>query len=262
MWKAAANLSDDQASTVLRNPWESLVQINVDDNLAEKIGDSPYVYFDELYLASIVVLDCISTVFDIKYTAINHTITSIERTPSNSSIAGIASMTTLNMWQMFGVIGDNIASDTSYLSSSLDDVVKNYAKRVSSGYATVIAAQTTHCSALAVQLRSFIIITAVSKAAIWMLIVAHILFALLGIGLASAAFLLSSDICQSHIRMNITGLTAHLFEGKHAERLAQSEEDLFEERDGDADRIVKRVAIEKSNEEGSMFTLLEGWEGY
>lgn len=98
-----------------------------------------------------------------------------------------------------------------------------------------------------------------------MLIVAHILFALLGIGLASAAFLLtsaSSDIFQSHIRMNITGLTAHLFEGKHAERLAQSEEDLFEERDGDADRIVKRVAIEKSNEEGSMFTLLEGWEGY
>ena len=194
----------------------------------------------------------------------NHTITWIERTPSNSSIVGIVSMSTLTMWQMFPTIGDSIVGNTNYLSSSLDDVVKNYATGISSGYAAVIAAQTTYRSALAVQLRSLTIVTTVSKTAISMLIVANILFALLGIGAASAAFLLasaSSDTCQSHIRMNITGLAAHLFEGKHAERLAQIEEDLFEERDGDAERMVKRVAIEKSNEGGFTFTLLEGWEG-
>ena len=162
-------------------------------------------------------------------------------------------------------MGNRLTSRTNYVSNTVEEIVENYATGISGSYAAVIAAKTTHRLALAVQLRSLTIVTTVSKAAIWMLIVANILFTLLGIGAASTAFLLasaSSDTCQSHIRMNITGLTAHLFEGKHAERLAQSEEDLFEERGGDAERMVKRVAIEKSNKGGSTFTLLEGWEGH
>ena len=73
------------------------------------------------------------------------------------------------------------------------------------------------------------IVTTFSKASFWIIAVTNLLFALLGIGVASAALFLAgepSDTRQSHMRMNIAGLAAPLFEGK---RLAQSEDDLFEE---------------------------------
>ena len=60
MWKTAANVSDNEASTVFKNPWKSLVQINIHRNSLLEVQD-PAIYHNKVDLCSLMFLDCNTT---------------------------------------------------------------------------------------------------------------------------------------------------------------------------------------------------------
>lgn len=114
---------------------------------------------------------------------------------------------------------------------------------------------------LKAQTRASRIVTKVPKAAVWALITSNLLFALLAIVFAGLAVVAASpQVQQLELRLNITGLAAQIFEGRFAKNEVKKIEHLFEERNGDSNRMVKRVYVEETEQKGAAYVLLENWE--
>ncbi|KAF2110269.1 hypothetical protein BDV96DRAFT_199768 [Lophiotrema nucula] len=193
----------------------------------------------------------------------NGKIVSMESRPSNSSTTGISSMRALRKWGYFGSFPQTVLQRVNIIANSSHSVVEEFARGMSQAYVAPFADQTSSRPARLVQLRSSKVVTKVPKAAIWTLGIANCLFSLLAVALAVAALLAeatTTGVHQVQTRLNITGLAAQLFEKKFSEQRVKSDEDLFEDRDGMRERIVKRVAVEPTDAGGAIFALQEGWE--
>lgn len=146
-------------------------------------------------------------------------------------------------------------------SPTMDTFISAYARASSRLYLSFLIAQCSPRPVLAAQSRTSSVVTKVPKTAVWILVTANLLFAFFGIVLTILALVANSpDVHQVQIRMNITGLAAQLFEGRSAQERAKNSKQLFEERDGEGDRMVKRVAVERTDKGGMTMSLHEGWE--
>ena len=135
--------------------------------------------------------------------------------------------------------------------------VSHFAQLLSQGmarqYLVPIVAQSSPRPALLVQSRSSKIVTKVPKSALWILVIANLLYAILAIILAILALLVTSmDIHQLRTRLSVTGLAAHLFEGEYAERDVKDEKDLFEKGD-----VSKRVGVRRTEAGGATFSVVK-----
>jgi len=201
-------------------------------------------------------------VYDVNYTALNHKITTISRTQSNGSTTGIASMLNAVFWsRTAGAFGDMVTK--SKTGNSAPEMIDLYSRGASAALTAPFAGQTEARPALAIQSRMSKVVSSVPKAAIWLLVLANLLFALFALVLtvcALRATLRDRSVHQVQTRLNIAGLAAQLFEGKHAREYADDEDNLFEERDGRRERLVKRVTVEPTVEGGAAYVLGEAWE--
>ena len=180
-------------------------------------------------------------------------ISRITRTPSNGTVAGISSMA---MAQTFGYVSlslQYIQAQANGLAKSVFDFAQLFSHGMARAYLAPIAAQASPRPALSVQSRSSKIVTKVPKSALWILVIANLLYAILAIILTILALLVTSmDIHQLRTRLSVTGLAAHLFEGEYAERDVKDEKDLFEKGD-----ILKRVGVRRTETGGATFSVVK-----
>ena len=159
---------------------------------------------------------------------------------------------------------DQATYTVNYLGNNSHDIAEIYGQMASHIIVAPFAGVTSPQPALFVQSRQSKIVSRVPKSAVWALFTGNLLFIFLGLGLGVVALILghsSKEVYQVQARLNVTGLAAQLFEKKHAEQNVKSDQDLFEEKYGERDRMVKRVVVERTNTSGASFTISEGWEG-
>lgn len=84
------------------------------------------------------------------------------------------------------------------------------------------------------------------------------MYALLGIGIAYRALLSATEeVSQVQTRLGVAGLVAALFDREHSERPAGSDERLFVENVSTSANDLKKIAVMKTKEGGSSFTLCQ-----
>lgn len=103
-------------------------------------------------------------------------------------------------------------------SQDTNAYIHAYSTAISRSFASELTAQTEPRPALRAQSCEKKIVTEVPKVAVWLLVAANILFVLLALGFAGlAVHALSPTTHQVAVRLNIAGLTAHVFEGEVCE---------------------------------------------
>lgn len=123
-----------------------------------------------------------------------------------------------------------------------------------------IAAQTIGREAHLVQRRVSKVITSLPKFALWGLVVANLLFSVLGFTLTVLALMATSpNVHQVRVRLSIAGLVAQLFKTHHSGRAVEDDVDLFKnggrEGEGINARDVK-VGVRRTDTGGSLFTVV------
>ncbi|KAF1971268.1 hypothetical protein BU23DRAFT_570044 [Bimuria novae-zelandiae CBS 107.79] len=176
------------------------------------------------------------TVWDVSYTMVNQQVKNLTKIKSNSTVTGSISMAVTSE-----IFLDGTPISDSFMESYLLGEGKVDDERIE-GFSSA-------------QSRAL-----VPKAAVWLLVAANLVFASLAIVFAGFALVAASP--QVHqLRLNIAGLAAQGFEGRFTRNKVEKSEQLFEERNGDADRLVKRVCVEETEEGGGAgYVLLESWE--
>jgi len=206
----------------------------------------------------ISTLLCNSSMYDIVYSSVNGTISRFDTRLSNNSVANIAQLTS-----SFGL--DDVQVTPSYASliqaenlailshsntSWPTQMALAYSKVAMSYFAGTVIAM----PALENQLRTTSIVSRIPAAPLWALVIANMLFAVMGIVLALFAIMASDDGNKDvQVRLSITGLVADRFEGAYARRDVKKVEDLFEEKHGE-DSV--RIGIVKAGEGGYTYSIL------
>jgi hypothetical protein len=108
--------------------------------------------------------------------------------------------------------------------------IKSYELAISKQMSTPLVLHTIPAPATLVQRRKTAVITRLPKAALWLLIVANLLFAILGCVLAVLAIKATSpEVHQVHVRLSTAGLAAQLFDASQAQHRANNDKELFRE---------------------------------
>ncbi|KAJ4295177.1 hypothetical protein N0V90_007187 [Kalmusia sp. IMI 367209] len=254
----AAKVTDDEE--VFKNPWVSLSQATLEmdrSDYPEGMNNSDALWSGNDNPFDFAMLLCTTTVWDITYTAIGQEVTSLSKTKSNGSVAGIASMPGIGSWGLIPNTYDRALQYASASASSIDAFIDSYAAGLSNVRSYSLATQMSPRPALLTQTRVSKVITKVPVAALWLLVVANALYALLGVGLAALALTYTSpSVHQVYTRLSITGIVAQLFEEEYAERAVESEEKLFRE-NVEIDAEIKRVGVKRTDTGGSAFAVSE-----
>jgi hypothetical protein len=275
MINAAANLSDADASDIFRNPWRLLSVSNVNyDNLYNNIASDDRIYRFESpsYYAMIAcnatgkyrnqratgsTLYLLFPVWNVDYTFVDSRVNIISQELSNSTVAGIASMTMADMFHFGLTIRENVLSEANYLATNVDEFVKFFTRGMARAYVVPLGPQSSPRPALLVQSRNSRIVSQVPKAALWLLVTANLLYIILAISLTVLALVVTSmDVQQLQTRLNVTGLAAQLFEGAYAGRQVRDEKELFEA-SARVDGGVKRVGVQRTRTGGTTFEVVE-----
>lgn len=189
-------------------------------------------------------------VWNITYDFVDGQVRNISKTKSNSITTGTANMPSLGLFD-HSYTYLNSYFDINAVETSVEDMVNATAFSFSKDFASVLGAQTVQTPAEKAQSRNALLVSQVPKSALWTLILANLIYALLGISLAILAFLaFSNDVHQLNVRFSVAGLVAGLFERPFSHRPVNGETDLFEE-DAREDLLPKRIATRRTNEGGA-----------
>jgi hypothetical protein len=127
---------------------------------------------------------------------------------------------------------------------------------ISKAFTLPLVMHTVPASPNFVQKRIVSIITKLPAAALWLLVIANLVFTILGLVLATLAVRATSpEVHQVHTRLTTAGLAAQLFDGQHARKAAKTDSELFEENmpnDGKT-AVRKQVSIKSTASSGAEF---------
>lgn len=195
-------------------------------------------------------------VWDMTYTSSGYKITGSMKAPSNGSVAGMSSMPgTRFIGTLNNVFQDESTGPDS--RSSPDNFIKSFELGMSKAYSYPLASQMTGRPSLLAQVRTEKVITKIPVAAVWLLVIANLLYAMLGFGLALWALVSASPVVhQIQMRLGVAGLSAALFDKTQFERLATTDDRLFEENGEEKGAgHIKRIGVKRTQTGGSAFTL-------
>ncbi|KAF1995676.1 hypothetical protein P154DRAFT_623765 [Amniculicola lignicola CBS 123094] len=254
----APNVTDAEANGVFNNPWHFQASANVImDELPEHFKNDPrmWVRTGPQYT---FILDCSATVYDVEYTALGNRIIELNTTISNGTTAGIASMVGIGGYHLITNARDNACKEANTAMESVDAFINRYELAMSKVYSMPLAVQTTSRPAELVQHRVTRVVTKLPYAALWLLVLANLLFAGLALILGILALLCASeDVHQVHTRLSIAGLAAALFEKGHSENHVREDTDLFSENlsNPTSPTSIKKVGVRRTDTGGSAWTL-------
>jgi len=128
-------------------------------------------------------------------------------------------------------------------------------------FALPLVVHTVPADSILVQTRARKIMTRAPVAAVWLLVLANLFFAVLGIGLAIMAWRTADqDIYQVRTRLGVPGLAAALFERNSENRIVKSDKELFQENDKDGLPLVL-VGVQHTVTGGMAWSLRDNQTG-
>jgi hypothetical protein len=192
-------------------------------------------------------------VWDVTYTASGDNITSLTKTLSNGSTAGIASMPGA---RIFGVLANVFQDSATGPLSRVDPAgfISTFEVGMAKSFSYPLASQLSGRPVLLAQVRTSKVVTKIPAAAVWLLVVANLGYAALGAVLAVWAITKTTPaIHQVQIRLGVAGLASALFDREQFERKAATDEGLFEEKARVGVGLGKRVGVKQTETGGSSF---------
>jgi hypothetical protein len=144
---------------------------------------------------------------------------------------------------------------------SLDSWLSEYGFAMSTLFATPLIAFTVPAESNLVQKRTRKIMTRVPIAAVWLLVLANLFLAALGIGLTIMAWRTANQyVHQVRTRLGVPGLAAALFERNSENRIVKSNKELFQENDTDGLPLVL-VGVQHTVTGGMAWSLRDNQTG-
>jgi len=181
--------------------------------------------------ATLIVMFCNATVYDLEYTSVNGTVTRFLTKLSNSSTTNIVQGS-----QQYTKIGEPTllqAASIAGLGDTAQYVADEFALSYSQAALGVASPAFDPKPAIESQLRENLLVASVPKAPLACLVLANLLLAVLGIILTVLALLASrGDTAEIQSRLSIPALVAAQFEGDWASQPVEQVEDMFKERHG------------------------------
>jgi hypothetical protein len=260
----------EDTNKMFRNPWRWLAGIGVPGNtwdLPQDIQESPSLWAVNA-VSSRFVLSCSTTgkshsstslhrpltptVWDVDASFASKRVLSLTATPSNGSVTGIASMPSARSVRRIIPYLTQSRIDASKNLSTPQEFVTNYELAMSKVYASWLSIHTVPAPAHLVQKRITKVITKLPVAALWLLIIANLLYALFAIILTILALRASSpEVHQVYTRLTTTGVAAQLFDWKHSRGPVERDFDLF------SGEVRKRVGVKVTETGGAEFVSYE-----
>ena len=201
---------------------------------------------------------CNSSMYDIVYSSINGTVSRFETQLSNTSVTNIAQLTssaginatTITPGYTFLMSAASLATLSQTTTQWTDQIALAYSRVAMSYFAGSVVA----LPALQAQKRTTFIVSRIPTAPLWSLIVANMLFVVIGFMLTTFAIMALDDENKDvQVRLSIAGLVADRFESSRARRDVKEKEDLFEEKSG-GDSV--RIGIVKAGEGGYIYSVV------
>jgi hypothetical protein len=199
-------------------------------------------------------------VYDVEYSTAGGIIKSLKTQKSNATVSSIpisvgldtAAVTTRHKIDVETVVNPLV---------SLDSWISDYELAMSTLFTEPLAAFTLPADSILVQTRAKKILTRVPVAAVWLLVLANLFFAALGIGLAIMAWMAADqDVHQVKTRLGVPGLAAALFEKNSENRIVKSDRELFQENDKDGLPLVL-VGVQHTVTGGMAWSLRDNQTG-
>jgi hypothetical protein len=213
-------------------------------------GKSPEIV-NVLHGGIAFVLFCTATLYNVEYDTVNGTVTRFVTTASNDSVA--------NAWQgSVALISGAPGTPTLQQAAALAVFSNNsqeLADKIALAYSQValaLGAQVVKRSpAVAVQERESFLVARVPAAPLFTLVIANLLFVILGIILTAIALGTSGgEVREVQARLSIVGLVADRFEAQRGRDGVEDMDAHFEEKDGNNSI---RVAIDHDHGGGYMY---------
>lgn len=203
------------------------------------------------------VLNCSTTVYNIEYDSVNGTVTRFAKTPSNDSVANI--WQGANAYTSGGIGTPNLqqAASLAAFSNSAQELADKMALAYSKTALAIGAEAVVPKPALAAQERESFLVSRVPKAPLFTLVLANLLFAVLGVVLTVVALATSGgEVREVQARMTLVGLVADRFEGSRGRNGVEEIKELFEETEG---KGSLRVGIDYAEGSGYSYRV---WPNY
>ncbi|KAH7088987.1 hypothetical protein FB567DRAFT_522762 [Paraphoma chrysanthemicola] len=257
----ARNFSE--TNDIFRNKWTVLVMRKIPSAVQGDFSLLPPTFAtdDRIWkhglLGAFFVLHCNVTVWDVTYKSVSSNITILDKVPSNGTVAGMASMpATRQIGTLTNVFQDESTGPLS--RKSPDDFIRSFELGMSKAYSYAVASQMNSRPSLMMQSRTLKVVTRLPHAALWCLVAANFVYAVLGLVVAICALLkINPEVGQVQVRLGVSGLLAALFtEREQFERPVASEDELFGPGSNGAEKYTK-IAVIKTTRGGSSYMLVK-----
>jgi hypothetical protein len=151
------------------------------------------------------------TVWDLTYTSSDSEISLTSKSLSNGTVAGTASMPgTRQLGILTNIFQDESSGPLS--RSSPENFIRSFEIGMSKAYSYSLASQMSSRPSILVQRRITKTVTKLPVTALWLLVAANILYALLGWNIAICAMLkVSEEVGRVQKKLSVDGLVAALF---------------------------------------------------
>jgi hypothetical protein len=272
----AADRTKD-SNSIFTNNWEVLVMRKIPSavqgdfsQLRQSFLADPRIWKHDL-LGALVLMHCKVTgkalthmtchhlltlsVWDITYTSVASQISILSQTQSNGSIAGISSMLgTRQLGTLANIFQDESTGPLS--RSSPDNFIHSFEIGMSKAYSYPLASQLSPRHSFLVQERYVKAVTSLPVTALWFLVAANLVYALLGMVLTFWAFLkLTEEAGQAQDKFGIASLVTALFDREHPDGAIVREKTDGVLNDLEEERSTKRLGIIRTNEKNVDFVI-------
>ncbi|KAF2026426.1 hypothetical protein EK21DRAFT_115877 [Setomelanomma holmii] len=268
-----AKNGSENGNDIFKNNWTVLVMRKIPSVVQGDFSQLPPSFSTDTriwkhgLLGAFVLLHCHITgddmlaltavVWDILYKSVASNVTILNKSPSNGSLAGMASMPST---RMVGTL-TNIFQDeaTGSLSRrSPDNFIQSFELGMSKAYSYPIASQLSGRPSLLMQSRTLKVVTRLPFAALWCLVAANLGYTLLGIGVAVYAMIkVNDEVGQVQIRLGTAGLVAALFTDRaRFGRPVTCEEDLFKQQSSEKVEGQGKIGVIKTKDGGSSYIVI------
>jgi hypothetical protein len=182
-------------------------------------------------------------------------VSSLSAKKSEGAVAGMVSMMSLESVRKMTTGKNKVITQANNNITTPEAFIKEYEYSISKQMSVPLIVHTEPSPATLTQLRKASVITRLPKVALWLLVVANLVFALLGCILALLALRATSpEVHQVHVRLSTAGLAAQLFDPQHARCEGKNDAALFREKNRDEKMgLDKRVGIRRTVHGGAEF---------
>lgn len=221
------------------------------DGAAQSLSNDPEIV-KPMHGGDVWILGCESTVADVTFTWCNQTVTNMTFTPANASLGALL---LTPMLHNFSSLDLQVAAHVADLAPTSQELADAFASAISREMIGLNAGIMASRSNLQEQQRSTFLVTRVPFAPLYFLVALTLIYAVVGVLLAVAAF--GSTLRETkevQARLTVAAVVAEAFEEPaRVKKGVEQVKDMFAEREGPG--VSRRVGVARTKEGGWGFEL-------